>query len=187
MPRRLLLVVAAFLAGAALTAQQPPPFTIRITSPVDDGYVSGLFRLTAVIEPATATRQVKEVVFFADGRKVCTITREPFHCDWDAGDQVVEHTIRVTAEHVKGGRTAAAVHTKGVKIAEAVDVDAVQFTAVVTDSDGHFVKDLKAEQFTVFRQQQAAEDYELRVGEHLARAGRRPRRQFQHATVGCQA
>jgi VWFA-related protein len=150
MTHRLLLVVAASLAGAALTAQQPPPFTVRITSPVDDGYVSGLFRLTAVIEPASASRQVKEVVFFADGRKVCTIAREPFHCDWDAGDQVVEHTIRVTAEHVKGGRAASTVHTKGVKIAEAVDVDAVQFTAVVTDSDGHFVKGLTAADFAVF-------------------------------------
>jgi VWFA-related protein len=150
MTHRLLLVVAASLAGAVLTAQQPPPFTVRITSPVDDGYVSGLFRLTAVIEPASASRQVKEVIFFADGRKVCTIAREPFHCDWDAGDQVVEHTIRVTAEHVKGGRAASTVHTKGVKIAEAVDVDAVQFTAVVTDSDGHFVKGLTAADFTVF-------------------------------------
>jgi VWFA-related protein len=147
---RLLLVILAAGAGAALTAQQPPPFTVRITSPIDDGMVSGLMRLTAVIEPPAATRQVKELVFFADGRKVCALTREPFHCDWDAGDQVVEHTIRVTAEHVKGGRTAATVHTKGVKFAEAVDVDVVQFTAVVTDDDGRFVKGLKAADFTVF-------------------------------------
>ncbi len=149
MPNRLLLVVLAVAAGGALTAQQVP-FAVRITSPADEGYVSGLFRLTAVIEPATASRQVKELVFFADGRKVCTLSREPFHCDWDAGDQIIEHTIRVTAEHVKGGRTATTVHTKGLKVAEAVDVDVVQFTAVVTDGDGHFVKDLKPEDFSVF-------------------------------------
>ena len=149
MPHRLLLVVLAVATGGALTAQQPP-FTVRITSPADEGYVSGLFRLTAVIEPATASRQVKELVFFADGRKVCTLSREPFHCDWDAGDQIVEHTIRVTAEHVKGGRTATTVHTKGLKVSEAVDVDVVQFTAVVTDGDGRFVKGLKAEDFSVF-------------------------------------
>jgi len=149
MPHRLLLVVLAVATGGALTAQQPP-FTVRITSPADEGYVSGLFRLTAVIEPATASRQVKELVFFADGRKVCTLSREPFHCDWDAGDQIVEHTIRVTAEHVKGGRTATTVHTKGLKVSEAVDVDVVQFTAVVTDGDGRFVKGLKPEDFSVF-------------------------------------
>jgi VWFA-related protein len=150
MPHRLLLVFPALAIGAALTAQTPPPFTVRITSPVDDAYVSGLFRLTAVIDPPGSSRQIKEVIFFADGRKVCAVTREPFNCDWDAGDQVIEHTIRVTAEHVKGGRTAATVHTKGVKIAEAVDVDVVQFTAVVTDGEGRFVKGLKPEDFTVF-------------------------------------
>jgi len=146
---RLLLVALAFATGGALFAQQVP-FTVRITSPVDDGYVSGLFRLSAVIEPPTASRQVKEVVFFADGQKICTLTREPFHCDWDAGDQVVEHAIRVTAEYVKGGRAATTVHTKGVKFAEKVEVDAVQFTAVVTDGDGRFVKGLKPEHFAVF-------------------------------------
>jgi Ca-activated chloride channel homolog len=147
-PHRLLLVTLAVVAGAALSAQ-PPPFAVRVTSPVDDGYVSGIFRLVAVIEPAAATKQVKEVVFFADGRKVCTVTREPFQCDWDAGDRIVEHTIRVTAEHTKGGRAAATVHTKGVKFNEAVDVDVVQLTAVVTD-DGHFVRGLKAGAFKVY-------------------------------------
>ena len=51
MPHRLLLVTLAVVAGVALSAQ-PPPLAVRITSPVDDGYVSGLFRLVAVIEPA---------------------------------------------------------------------------------------------------------------------------------------
>ncbi len=147
-PHRLLFVTLAVVAGAALSAQ-PPPLAVRITSPVDDGYVSGLFRLVAVIEPATAARQVKEVVFFADGRKICTVTREPFQCDWDAGDRIVEHTIRVTAEHAKGGRAAASVHTKGVKFNEAVDVDVVQLTAVVTDG-GRFVRGLKADAFKVY-------------------------------------
>lgn len=149
MPQRLLLVTLAILAGVAVAAQ-PPPLTVRITSPVEDGYVSGLFRLAAVVEPAAAIKQVKEVVFFADGRKVCTLTREPFQCDWDAGEQVIEHAIRVTAEHLKGGRAAATVHTKGVKFSDSVDVDAVQFTAVVTDGDGRFVTGLKAEDFKVY-------------------------------------
>jgi Ca-activated chloride channel family protein len=145
---RLLLVTLAVVGGVALSAQ-PPPLSVRITSPVDDGYVSGIFRLVAVIEPAAAARQVKEVVFFADGRKVCTLTREPFQCDWDAGDRVVEHMIRVTAEHTKWGRAAASVHTKGVKFAEAVDVDVVQLTAVVTDG-GRFVRGLKPSDFKVY-------------------------------------
>jgi Ca-activated chloride channel family protein len=147
-PHRLLLVTLAVVAGVAWSAQ-PPPLAVRITSPADDGYVSGLFRLAAVIEPAAAGRQVKELVFFADGRKICTLTREPFQCDWDAGDRVVEHTIRVTAEHTRGGRAAASVHTKGVKFNEAVDVDVVQLTAVVT-GEGRFVRGLKAGAFKVY-------------------------------------
>jgi VWFA-related protein len=148
MPYRLLLITIAAVAGAVLSAQ-PPPLSVRITSPVDDGFASGLFRLVAVIEPAAATKQVKELVFFADGKKVCTLTRAPFECDWDAGDRLREHTIRVTAEHA-GGRAAATVHTKGVKHSEAVDVDVVQLTAVVTDGDGRFVKGLKPADFKIF-------------------------------------
>ena len=149
MPHRLLLVALAVVAGAAVSAQ-PPPFTVRITSPVDNEFLSGLVRMVAVIEPAPVIKQIKEVVFFADGRKICTLTRFPFECDWDAGERVVEHTVRVTAEHVQGGRIATSVHTKGVKFSEAVDVDVVQFTAVVTDGDGRFVKGLKPEDFKVF-------------------------------------
>jgi Ca-activated chloride channel homolog len=148
MPHRLLLITIAIVAGAILSAQ-PAPLTVRITSPVDDGFASGVFRLVAVVEPATAAKQVKELVFFADGKKVCTVAREPFQCDWDAGDRLREHTIRVTAEH-PGGRAAATVHTKGVKHSEAVDVDVVQLTAVVTDGDGRFVKGLTPADFKVF-------------------------------------
>ncbi len=128
---RLLAVAIAVSAGLVVSARQQ--VTVRITSPVDDAYVSGPMRLTAVIEPPAATRNVKEVTFFADAKKVCTVSRQPFQCDWDAGDRVVEHTIRVTAEMTKGERAAATVHTRGVKFAEAVDVDVVQLTIVVTD------------------------------------------------------
>ena len=62
-PQPLLVVTLAVVAGAALSAQRRRRVAVRITSPVDDGYVSGLVRLVAVIEPAAAARQVKEVVF----------------------------------------------------------------------------------------------------------------------------
>jgi VWFA-related protein len=149
MPHRLLLVALAVVAGAAVSAQ-PPAFTVRITSPVDNEFLSGPVKMVAVIEPAPVIKQIKEVVFFADGHKICALTRFPFECDWDAGERIIEHTVRVTVEHVKGGRTATSVHTKGVKFAEAVDVDVVQFTAVVTDGDGRFVKGLKPEDFKIY-------------------------------------
>jgi Ca-activated chloride channel family protein len=102
-----------------------------------------------VIEPPAAVRNVKEVVFFADGKKLCTVARQPYQCEWDAGDRVVEHTIRVAAEMQKGERVFSTVQTRGVKFAEAVDVDVVQLTAVVTDG-GRFVRGLKPEDFKVY-------------------------------------
>jgi Ca-activated chloride channel family protein len=158
MPRvRIRLALAALTAAAAGLAMAAPPqtpsesgVTIRITSPVEDAYLSGGLRLVAVIEPAPMVRHVKQVVFYADGRRVCTVQKQPFQCEWDAGDRIVEHTIRVTAELAQGGRAVATVQTRGVKFAEAVDVDVVQLTAVVTDGSGRFVSGLKPQDFKVY-------------------------------------
>jgi VWFA-related protein len=138
------------IAAAPQTQTDTGGVTIRITSPVEDAYLSGGLRLAAVIEPASMTRQVKQVVFYADGRRVCVIQKQPFQCEWDAGDRIVEHTIRATADLAQGGRAVATVHTRGVKFAEAVDVDVVQLTAVVTDKSGRFVSGLKPENFRVY-------------------------------------
>jgi Ca-activated chloride channel family protein len=149
MPNRLIVVALAAIGGAAVAAQ-PQPLTVRITSPVDNEFLSGQVKMVAVVEPAAVARQIKEVVFFADARKICTLTRLPFECDWDAGVGIEEHTIRVTVELAKGGRTAASIHTKGLTLSESVDVDVLQFTAVVTDDDGRFVTGLKPSDFKVY-------------------------------------
>jgi Ca-activated chloride channel family protein len=149
LPQPRLLTCAIAIAAGMLVSAQQPDVKIEITSPVEDGYLSGPVKLVAVIEPAIATRLVKEVVFYADSRRLCTVTRQPFACDWDAGDRVVEHMIRVTAELTQGGRIADTVLTRGVKFAEAVDVDVVQLTAVVTDG-GRFVKGLTKDDFKVY-------------------------------------
>jgi Ca-activated chloride channel family protein len=146
---------AALTVGLAAAPQSQGPadtggVTIRITSPVEDAYLSGSIRLVAIVDPAPLVKQVRQVVFFADGRRICTVQRQPFQCDWDAGDRIVEHTIRVTAELAQGGRAVATVQTRGVKFAEAVDVDVVQLTAVVTDGSGRFVTGLKPDQFKVY-------------------------------------
>ena len=158
LPRQLVLAVAAVVVAGLTLAAQPPQqsepgsggVTIRITSPVEDAYVSGGIRLVVVIEPASLIKQVKQVVFFADGRRLCAVQKQPFQCEWDAGDRIVEHTIRATAELAQGGRAVATVQTRGVKFAEAVDVDVVQLTAVVTDRSGRFVTGLKPEAFKVY-------------------------------------
>lgn len=138
------------LLSAAWTVVQPANPALRIASPADGTYVTGPTRLVAVFDPPAASRRVTQVTFYADTRQVCVITRPPFACDWDAGDEVVEHQIRATATLRGGGRLTANVRTKALEHAESVLVDVVQVTAVVTDRDGRFVKGLKQEDFTIY-------------------------------------
>src|SRR5262245_41585940 len=143
--RRILQVgLCAVSATAALVAQQAPPvapaeassggFSVRIVSPGPDTYVSGLMMLKAVFEPGPRAREVKDVRFFANGRQVCAVA-DPVRaeCEWDAGEDVKEHLIRVVGEVPGGGRIVATARTKGLEHAEKVSVDVVQITAVVQD------------------------------------------------------
>ena len=68
---------------------------VRIASPTEDAYLAGPVRLVAIVEPAPAAKQVTEVLFFADGRQVCALSQAPFECEWDAGERVTAHQIRV--------------------------------------------------------------------------------------------
>lgn len=142
------VLAATAVAGAVLTASQAPP-AIRIASPGEGAYISGSTRLVAVFDPPNAARSVERVTFFANGIQVCSVTRPPFECDWDAGDRIAEHQIRVTASMRNGERLVQSVRTRGTEFAEHVDVDVVQVTAVVTDGDGRFVKGLRREDFSI--------------------------------------
>jgi len=147
---RLFSAAAAAIAGAALVSAQSQTPTLRIAAPTDGSYVSGPTRLVAMIDPPASASSVTEVMFFADGKQVCTIARPPFECDWDAGAQISEHPIRAVAVLRDGKRLVQTVLTKAVAYNEAVDVDVVQITAVVTDSDGRFVTGLTQNDFRVF-------------------------------------
>jgi len=122
---------------------------IHITSPPDDGYVSGPTPLRAEITPLAATARLEEVTFSVDGRIVCRLTALPLACEWDAGERVDAHVIRVVATFPEG-RVTDSVRTKSLDLAEIVDVDAVQVITVVTDGQGRFVRDLPPTAFHVF-------------------------------------
>lgn len=143
-------VVAAFGRGgdaAIQTNGAPPAPEVQLLAPADGGYISGANQLRARVEPADATTSV---VFYADGRVVCTLTRAPFECDWDAGRSVVEHEIRLVVNLAGGGRVVRTARTKGVAYAETVDVDVVQVTATVTEGGRRFVRGLPQSAFHVF-------------------------------------
>jgi VWFA-related protein len=130
-------------------AQAPLP-TVRITYPSEGSHVAGPVRIIAVIEPATALREVRQVSFLADGHQVCTIARPPFECEWYAGERIAEHQFRVVATLRGGERISQTVRTRSLTVEEEVKVDVVQVTAVVTDGDGRFVRGLSKSDFAVF-------------------------------------
>ncbi|MEO8256356.1 MAG: VWA domain-containing protein [Acidobacteriota bacterium] len=119
---------------------------LRVLSPTDGSFVSGAVSLRAEVEPADA---VTSVVFFVDGRQLCTVVMPPFECAWDAGSAIIEHQIRVVANLVGGGRIVRPVRTKGVAYTEKVEVDVVQVTATVVDGRGRYIKGLPQSAFHV--------------------------------------
>jgi VWFA-related protein len=103
-----------------------------------------------MIDPPSARNTVVQLTFFADGRQVCALTHSPFECDWDAGERISGHQIRVVAALRNGQRLVQTVRTRGLQYSESVDVDVVQVTAVVTDGAGRFVQGLSRGDFRVF-------------------------------------
>ena len=140
--------VAALLIASALVSQSPPrDVTIRIVSPEPDTYLVGSVRLRAAIEPARRVGEVARVMFYADGRLVCTLM-DPARaeCPWDSGANIKEHVIRAVAELVGGGRAVTSIRTKGLDIVDVVNVEVVQVTAVVANRNS-FVKGLTKADF----------------------------------------
>jgi Ca-activated chloride channel family protein len=132
--------------GAVAFAQRGSQATLQITSPTEGSFISGPITMRAELDPPTAATSV---VFFADGRQLCTVSASPFECTWDAGPTIVAHQVRIVANLAGGQRVIRVVRTKGVAFAEKVDVDVVQVTATVLDGRGHYVKGLPRSAFHV--------------------------------------
>jgi Ca-activated chloride channel homolog len=144
------LVRAGVLGLAALSIQagaQSGEPEIRIISPEENAYVGGRMVLEAKLEPSA---DIQSVVFYVDGRQVCTFAQAPFECVWDAGRQVDEHQVRVVATLPGGQRLVRTLRTQALDYTEHVDVDIVQVTATVTDNAGNFIKGLPRSAFRVF-------------------------------------
>jgi VWFA-related protein len=148
MPPLRIVLPASVLLLCGLAAQTSP--SLRIDSPAEGTYVSGAVTLTATVDPPSSMPEIAQVVFFADGRQVCTMSRPPFECQWHAGDTVAEHMFRAVASLRDGRRLVQTVRTRGVTVSEIVDVDVIQVTAVVTDGTGRFVRGLTQSDFKVF-------------------------------------
>jgi Ca-activated chloride channel family protein len=144
-----LVVMAMALLSLVGMSAQDAGVRVTLTSPPPDMYVSGPIPLRATIQPASRARDVARVLFYADGRLVCTAADpRKAECIWDAGAEVREHVIRVVAELTAGGRVVTSTRTKGLDQTEHVRVEVVQITAVVTDR-GRFVQGLTQPAFRI--------------------------------------
>jgi Ca-activated chloride channel family protein len=146
MTRSVLAILVAIAAAPAWAQQEP---ALRFISPTAETYLSGPVLLKVAIEPPALSGQVIDVAFFADGRQVCVAPASRPECAWDAGPNVEEHLIRAVARLRSGGRVIQNVRTKALGYTESVSVEIVQVNAVVTSSDGHFVKNLSRDQFRI--------------------------------------
>src|SRR5262245_12916475 len=144
--RRLILTLSiATLLVAAGHGQTPAP-QVRIDAPEPNEYLSGITKLRAGIEPASAAAVAE---FQIDNRSVCRMTEPPFECDWDAGADVKEHQVRLVVTLSTGSRVVKTMRSKSLDFDEKVDVDAVQVTVTVSDDDGRFVAGIPRDAFHV--------------------------------------
>lgn len=144
-------IASLVLALVALThARAAQSVALVIVSPSEGEYVSGPIPLRARIEPVSSQGLLTMVEFQADGKEVCRVEQPPFVCEWDAGARVLPHTIRAVGTLKGGQRVAHTVRTKDAGYVESVDVDVVQVTVTVTNSDGQFVRGLARDAFRVF-------------------------------------
>ena len=108
----------------------------------------GSTRLEVAIEPQEATASVESVTFAVDGRLACTVERPPFGCDWDPGEIVRGHHVRVVATLSGGRRLTDNLYTKDLGFTEHVRTEAVLVPVIVTQN-GQFVRGLKAQDFEI--------------------------------------
>jgi len=139
-------LAAIGLVSLTVSAQTP---VLQITSPAADTIVSGVVRLEAAITPAELAASVQSVTFFVNGRLACTVERPPFGCNWNPGDVVRGHHIRVVATMTDRPRLTANVRTKDLGYVEKVKTEAVLVPVIVTQN-GEFVRGLKQQDFELF-------------------------------------
>jgi len=157
-------LAAALLAGCiAAASAQTASSAVTIVAPPDGSYVTGPIILQAHVIDAP---QVRQLTFFADGRSICTLVRAPFECAWDAGIGIRDHVIRVVATMNDGARVVVTTRTKSAGYTESVEVDVVQVTATVTDSQNKFVHGLPREAFRV-KEDNVAQRLTAFVGENI--------------------
>ncbi len=135
------------LAFPAALAAQPAP-SLQLVDPAPGSFVSGAQTLRVRLAPEGLA--VARMAMSVDGTALCVRQAPPWECEWDAGDDVVSHYVRVTALLADGSRLVASVRTEAAAFVPAIAAEVVQVAATVSDSRGRPVKGLVPADFRVF-------------------------------------
>jgi Ca-activated chloride channel homolog len=143
----LALGLSSLAAIAATAGQSGPAPALTIVDPAPGRYISGLQTLRVRVQPEDLA--ILRLTFAADGDPVCTRQAPPWECEWDAGQDVLAHSIRAVAVLANGSRLVDSVRTEAAGFAPAVAVDVVQVPATVTDGN-RLVKGLAPKDFRIY-------------------------------------
>jgi len=143
----LALGLSSLAAAAATAGQSDPAPALTIVDPAPGRYISGLQTLRVRLQPEGLA--ILRLTFAADGDPVCTRQAAPWECEWDAGQDVLAHSIRAVAVLADGSRLVDSVRTEAAGFAPSVAVDVVQVPATVTDGN-RLVKGLAPKDFRIY-------------------------------------
>ena len=143
----LALGLSSLAAIGTSAGQSGPAPALTIVDPAPGRYISGLQTLRVRLQPEGLA--ILRLTFAADGDPVCTRQAPPWECEWDAGQDVLAHSIRAVAVLADGSRLVDSVRTEAAGFAPAVAVDVVQVPATVTDGN-RLVKGLAPKDFRIY-------------------------------------
>ena len=143
----LALGLSGLAAIGTSAGQSGPAPALTIVDPAPGRYISGLQTLRVRLQPEGLA--ILRLTFAADGDPVCTRQAAPWECEWDAGQDVLAHSIRAVAVLADGSRLVDSVRTEAAGFAPSVAVDVVQVPATVTDGN-RLVKGLAPKDFRIY-------------------------------------
>jgi len=141
--------LAAVLAAGTLVgaADDPPPLSVRITSPLGRTGVSGAVRIVAQVEPASLAPWPVVAFYLDDVLLAEDRDGPPFAVEWTDDNPFELREIRVEARDGFGRVATDAVLLEPFEIVEAAQISGVVLEVTVEDTEGRLVPGLGASAF----------------------------------------
>lgn len=143
--RRLAAVLAFLSCTLAAAVTGAGEVWVAFVTPKQDAAVIGEVELEANV---IAAQEIRDVVFYLDGRPVGMLTAEPYRLTIDLGEKNRPHVFEVIATDVEGAEARSRVTTRPVPISGRYEVDLQQLYVTAT-RDSQRVLDLEQGDFEV--------------------------------------